>query len=290
MNDNYRYAIIIAATIVASSLLTFILRKLLHKFIEKYSKKMKTDPTNFSFIKNSISYFIYTLGLVYIFMNIPALHSLGSALFAGAGVLAAIIGFASQKAFSNIVSGVFILVFKPFRVGDTIESANLNKGKVEEVTLRHTIIRNYENRRIVIPNHIISEETIVNSDMIDSLILRHIEFGISYDSNIDKAMAIIQEEARKHPLFIDNRTEEDIAGDVPDVRVRLISMTDFSVNLRAYVWADSNDNAFYLSCDLLKSVKERFDNEGIEIPFPYRTIVFKKDIGDNNEKKEKEAE
>ncbi len=58
----------------------------------------------------------------------------------------------------------------------------------------------------------------------------------------------------------------------------MISHGDFSINLRAYVWATGNNNAFEMKCDLLKSVKERFDNEGIEIPFPYRTIVYKKDI------------
>ena len=60
--------------------------------------------------------------------------------------MVAIIGFASQKAFSNIISGIFILIFKPFRVKDTIEFLDSTKGVVEEITLRHTIIRNYENR------------------------------------------------------------------------------------------------------------------------------------------------
>jgi len=199
-------------------------------------------------------------------------------LFAGAGIIAAIVGFASQKAFANIVSGIFILMFKPFRVSDIIELANGKKGAVEEITLRHTIIKDYENRRIIIPNSQISDQTIENSSITDEEIKKWVEFGISYDSNMDKAIAIIREEADKHPYFLDKRTEEEKQNNVPSVLVRVTGHGDYSINLRAYVWAKNNDNGYVLKCDLLKSVKERFDKEGVEIPFPYRTIVFKKDI------------
>ena len=85
---------------------------------------------------------------------------------------------------------ITILVFRPFRVNDVIEIGTGTKGVVEEITLRHTIIRNYENRRIIIPNAIISEETIVNSNLIEEKIKKHIEFGISYESNVDLAKKI----------------------------------------------------------------------------------------------------
>jgi small conductance mechanosensitive channel len=190
------------------------------------------------------------------------------------------VGFASQKAFSNIISGVFILIFKPFRISDIIEFSDGKMGEVEEITLRHTVIRNFENRRIIIPNSIISDETIVNSSINDEKIRKHIIFSISYDSDIDKAIEIIRDEAQKHPSCLDNRSEAAKERNEPVVIVRLIELADFSVNLKAYIWAASNDDAFFMSCDLLKSVKERFDKEGIEIPFPYRTIVYKKDLED----------
>jgi small-conductance mechanosensitive channel len=271
---------LIVITLVVATVLVLILRKLLGIFVTKYAQKLKTDPTNFSFIKNSVGFVIYTSALIFIFYKIPYLKSLGTALFAGAGILAVIVGFASQKAFSNIISGIFILIFKPFRISDIIEFKDGIKGVVEEITLRHTLIRDYENRRIVIPNSVISDDTIINSNIQDERIRKHIEFGISYDSNVDKAIDIIRDEAEKHPLLIDNRSAEDIAKNVPLVIVRLIALSDFSVNLKAYVWSKGNDDAFVIKCDLLKSVKERFDNEGIEIPFPYRTIVFKKDLND----------
>ncbi len=279
MTDIYFYygALIIGALLIAF-ILSFILRRILNLIILKYSERIKANPTNFSFIKNSVSIIVFSIAIIFIFLKIPYLRSLGTALFAGAGIMVAVIGFASQKAFSNIISGIFILIFKPFRVKDTIELGNSNKGIVEEITLRHTIIRNYENRRIVIPNGVISDETIINSNILDEKIRQHIVFGISYDSNVDKAIQIIREEAEIHPFFIDNRTNSEKKNKQPAVIVRLIELSDFSVNIKAYIWAKGNDNAFAMKCDLLKSIFERFNKEGIEVPFPYRTIVYKKDI------------
>jgi len=280
---NFYYAILVVGTLLIATILVLILRKMLSVFIRKYADKLKADPTNYAFLKNSIGFIIYSIAVFFIFLKIPYLKSLGTALFAGAGIFAAIIGFASQKAFSNIISGIFILIFKPFKVHDTIEFIDTTKGVVEEITLRHTIIRNYENRRIIIPNGMISEQTIINSNILDEKIRIHVVFGISYDSDVDKAIDIIRQEAESHPSCIDVRTAEEKRNGTPKVLVRMIELGDFSVNIKAYVWTASNDQAFSLKCDLLKTVFERFNREGIEIPFPYRTLVYKKDIEEQKE-------
>jgi small-conductance mechanosensitive channel len=280
---NFKYLdhiLLVVSTIIVAFVISLIVRKIAQTIIKKYSERIKVDPTNYSFLKNSLSFIIFSIAIIFIFVKIPFFNSLGNALFAGAGVIAAIIGFASQKAFSNIISGIFILIFKPFRVGDTINFTTY-KGVVEEITLRHVVIIDYENRRIVIPNSIISEDTIINSDITDEKIRKHLEFGISYDSNIDKAIEIIQKEAEKHPLLIDYRTPEEINKGEHAVVVRVIEHGDFAIKLKAYLWCDGNDNSFILCCDLLKSVKEEFDKNGIEIPFPYRTIVYKNDLPKN---------
>ena len=275
--DIFKYVVLVVGTFLVALLASIILRKLTNVFIKKYSSIIKSDPTNFSFLKNALPYIIFSIAIIFIFLKIPFLKSLGTALFAGAGIFAAIVGFASQKAFANIISGIFILIFKPFRVGDTLEISNAHKGTVEEITLRHTIIKDYENRRVIIPNNQISDDILINSSIADESIRKYVEFSISYDADMDKAMKIIQEEAEKHPNFMDNRTSEEKQTGEPAVLVRVVGHGDFSINLRAYVWTASNDLAFALYTDLLYSVKKRFDHEGIEIPFPYRTIVFKKD-------------
>lgn len=243
--------------------------------IRKNSQLIGEDPTKYVFLKNSITFLLFTIATFWILHKIPYFNSLGSALFASAGILAAVIGFASQKAFSNIVGGLFILVFKPFRVGDVIEIANNKKGFVEEITLRHVVIKDYESRRVIIPNSVISEETIINSTITEEKIRKHITFGISYDSNVDVSIDIIRQHVENHPLFIDNRTPEEIKNKDPKVLIRMVSWDDSSITLKAYVWAKSNNDAFEIQCDLLESVKKEFSKRDIEIPFPHRTIVYK---------------
>ena len=146
---------------------------------------------------------------------------------------------------------------------------------VEEISLRHTVIRTFENKRIIIPNSIMGNSIIENSNYKDTKICRFVEFPISYDSDMDKAMKIMREEAQKHPLHIDNRTVAEKKADEPVVQVRVLGFGESSVNLRAWVWTKDPADAFVLGTDLNRTIKKRFDKAGIEIPYPHRTIIEK---------------
>ena len=276
----FKYVVICTLIAVGAVILSTLLRKSLSLFLKKSSGDLKVDPTKYSFLKNAVSFVVYSGAIMAIFYTVPVLRSLGTTLFASAGILAAILGFASQQAFSNIISGIFIVIFKPFRVGDIIEVGTF-VGFVEDITLRHTVIQDFENRRVIIPNSNISAENIKNSSIKDQRINKRIFFGISYDSDVEKAIEIIREEATNHPNCIEWRTKEEIKNETPLVYVRVISFGDSSVNLRANVWAKGPIEAFEMECDLNRSIKKRFDAEGIEIPFPHRTLVFKNPIPQN---------
>ena len=185
-----------------------------------------------------------------------------------------IAGFASQEALSNVIGGVFIIIFKPFRIGQLIKVTDSMVGRVTDITLRHTIIRNYENKMIVIPNAIINKERIVNYDMNELKCCERIEIRISYDSNIDLAKKIIQLECEKHPLIIDNRTEQEKQEGKPIVKTSVIALNESAVVIRAWTWEKNYSDSFQLKIDVLESIKKRFDKEGIQIPFPHRTMVF----------------
>lgn len=260
---------------IIAVLATRIVRGLMDRYFRKTSLSSKLDPTRYTFTKNAASFLIFLIATIIIFYTIPSLRALGLTLFASAGIVAAIIGFASQAAFSNIISGIFIVIFKPFRVDDLITVGNNMQGVVEDITLRHTVIRNFENRRIVIPNSVISNEIIVNSTITDEKVCVYLEIGISFDSDIDQAIAIMRDEAMKHPNCIDNRTAEDIEKGDPMVRVRVIGFGESSVNLRAWIWANTSGEGFEMKCDLFRSIKLRFDKQGVELPYPHRTIVHK---------------
>lgn len=267
--------------LLVAFLLTLWVRRLIHRFVSDRSVFLKVDPTRYNFIKNAASLIIFTLALFLIIYSVPEFRTLGTTLLASAGIATAVLAFASQAALSNIISGVFIVIFKPFRVDDMIRLDGDKAGVVEDITLRHTIIRDFQNQRIIIPNSVISEQTVVNAHIEDARFKRQIFFSISYDSSIDKAFQIITEEAEKHPLIIDGRSREEKDTNWPKVKCRVVGFGDSSVNLRADVWSATPENSWELYCDLNKSVKERFDAEGIEIPFPYRTIVYKKDLPKN---------
>ncbi|MFK8103721.1 MAG: mechanosensitive ion channel family protein [Saprospiraceae bacterium] len=261
--------IILVTIIVASLVNRFFIR-----LIRRSTEEMNNDPTNYLFFRHGIVGIIYMFGFSIAIYSMPSLRALASSLLAGAGILAVAVGFASQHALSNIISGVFIIIFKPFRVNDRLRVKELT-GIVEDITLRHTVIRDFENRRILIPNAVISDEVIINSDFVEDKICKFIDVGISYDSDIDLARKIIQEEVLNHPLRIDSRTPEQIAEGVAPVIVRVLLLGEYSVTMRAWAWAKNSPDSFVMSCDLLESIKKRFDKEGIEIPFPYRSLVFK---------------
>lgn len=245
------------------------------KIIDRSSAYLKVDSNQYQFIKHLIKAFTFAGIVILGIYMVPDLRSLSLSLFAGAGIFAAVIGFASQQAFSNIISGIFIVIFKPFRIGDRLKLSADQHGVVEDITLRHVVLKDFQNRRLIIPNSVISQAVVLNATIEDPKICELIEIGISYDSDIDLAKKIMVEEALNHPSCIDNRDHEQKEDKEPIVVVRVIGFSDSSVNLRIWVWAEDPPAAFKMKCDLYESIKKRFDKENIEIPFPYRTIVYK---------------
>lgn len=272
-NIYLKYTVLILSTFLLAFFINFFIKRVVGKYVVKYSSKIKADPTNFSFLKNSISFIIYLGATVFIFTQIPSLRNIGTALVASAGILAAIIGFASQKAFSNIISGIFILIFKPFGIGDVIEIEGNKMGTVEEITMRHTVIRDFENLRIVIPNSIISDATVINTSLIDDRIRKHLNYKVSFDTDIDLAIKLIQQEIMKHPFIIDVRTDRQVRAGEPMVNVRVVEIGEYYIRLKAYAWVKDFDDSFTLECDVNKSLLEKFKENNIVIPYPHQVYV-----------------
>lgn len=262
---------VLGITFIISRLVRF----LLGRFFKSAARKLKVDPTRYNFFKNAVDFLLYLAAAIVIFRSIPSLSTFGTTLLTGAGVLAAIVGFASQSAFSNIISGIFLVIFKPFSVGDRIKVGQLYAGDVEDITLRHTVIKDFENRRVIIPNSVISNDTIINSTITDEKVCMFIELAVVPSTDLNQAIRILQEEAMKHPYYIDNRTEIELNRKDPAVTVRVMTFLDNGIQLRASVWAKNPNDGFDLKCDLNKSIKERFDREGIQMATLHHLIVTK---------------
>lgn len=273
MDRQWEQYFFVAAVLAITFLISLLFRFLVGRFIKGAARKLKVDPTRYNFFKNAVDFILFFVAIIIIFRSIPSLRTYGTGLLTGAGVLAAIVGFASQSAFSNIISGIFLVIFKPFSVGDRVKIGQTYTGDVEDITLRHTVIKDFENRRVIMPNSVISNETIINSSTVDERMCVFVELSVGLKTNLDTAIAIIQAEAMKHRYYIENRSESEIQRGEHPVMVRVMTFLNGGILLRAYVWARNPTDAFDLKCDLNKSVKERFDKEGIELAdFQYQIV------------------
>ena len=265
-------------TLVVIVLSLGITLKITKKVIKNMTKKNRIDETSARFSYRIISAIVYTLAIFGIIMQVNPLRQISVTLLASSGVAVLVLGFAAQEAFSNIIAGFFISFFRPFSVGELIILPGQNiSGRIEDINLRHTVVRTFENNRIIIPNSTINKSIIENRDITEKKMCSFLLMSISYDSNVDRAKEIMMEEALKHPNLIDIRTTEDIMNNVPQLSVTLVSLGNFSVDLRMGVWSADSASGWVMLSDLRDSIKKRFDQEGIEIPYPYQNVIVKKE-------------
>ena len=228
----------------------------------------KVDQTVIRYILRIKNLVIFVLTAMFYASLVPGLRALVGTFVAGAGITALVIGFAAKSTLANLVSGLSLAIYRPFRIGDIV-SIEEEYGTIEDITLRHTIVRTWEYKRLIIPNEKIDSIALINYSIIDPKILCRVEIGVSYDTDIDLTRRLVLEEAMKCP-------HRDESAEEPWMRV--ISHGDFSIGIRLYVWVKNVDDAWSAKWWLLEEVKKRFDREGVEIPFPYRTLVYKKEL------------
>lgn len=200
------------------SVITIVIASSVHIWFKKsIERKMKDkeDPTTFKFLRYIAVFAVYTIGILIALLAFPSLKGVAQTALGGAGVLALIAGVASQEALANLVGGVFIISFKPFKIGDIIKVTDTMVGTVVDITMRHTVLRNFDNKMIVIPNAMINKEKLTNYDLFDLKICDRIEFHISYESDLTLAKKIMREVCEAHPLILDNRSALDILDEKP---------------------------------------------------------------------------
>ncbi len=260
------YFIIVVSVFGIAYIIGRIIRFFLRRFFQKSFETLNVEPTNYLFFQNGFTFIMLCVASFICISLIPSLKSVGAALFTSAGIVTIIVGFAAQQALSNIISGIFIVIFKPFRVDDLVTLQNTDKGIVEDINLRHTIIKDFNSRRIIIPNSLISSQIIVNSNIVEQKYCKYVEFKICFEADIELAMSIIQQVSENHDDCLDNRTPEQIADQEPIVRVRVVNMTDYSILLRAYIWVETPLKSFQLASDVLRIALKKLKES--KIPFP----------------------
>jgi small conductance mechanosensitive channel len=197
--------------------------------------------------------------LIGFFVGLSALEVNVGPVLAIIGAAGFVIAFALQNSLSNFASGILMLIYRPFDIGDTINVAGV-LGKVESMHLLSTQLRTPDNQLLIVPNNSVWGDVITN---ITGISQRRVDliFGIGYSDDIDKAQRILEDITNSHTKVLKD----------PEPVVKLHELADSSVNFVVRPWVKPEDywNVYW---DITREVKRRFDAEGVSIPFPQRDV------------------
>lgn len=197
--------------------------------------------------------------------------ALSATLLTSSSLLVAIVGFAAQQVLADVISGVMLSWSRPFELGEKVNISSLQiSGIVEDLTVRHTVIRTYHNSRMIIPNSVINKAIVENSNYNNDYIGNYMEISVSYESDLDKAIEVMHDTIAAHPLVVDIRQDKE-TGDKVNVAVK--ELGDSGIILKATVWTENIDNNFAACSDIRRLIKINFENAGISIPYPHVHVV-----------------
>lgn len=223
------------------------------KGVKRMMKKNDVDETIQPFLGSLIS-----VGLkIMLLLSVAGMFGVETTSFVAIfGALAFAIGMALQGSLGHFASGVLLLVFKPYRVGDLVEIGGGQTGTVKEVQVFNTVLATLDNKRIIIPNGVVTNNVITNISGQDEIGVE-LTFGIGYGDDIDKAKEIILEVGKNCPWILDN----------PKQGVVVAELGDSSVNLatRPFVKSENYWDAYFY---MQENVKKAFDKAGVGIPYP----------------------
>lgn len=180
-------------------------------------------------------------------------------MLAGLGIAGFVLGFALQETLANFASGMMIMIYRPFDVGDFVTTGGVT-GEVKDLTLVSTVVATLDNQRIIIPNGKVWGD-VINNATAETIRRVDMVFGVSYDEDVDRAIEVLKE-----VVAADDRVLEE-----PAPNIRVDSLSDSSVDLIVRPWCKT-DHRRDVYWDITRAVKKRFDEEGIVFPFPQRDV------------------
>ena len=235
------------AILVAAWLLYWALKKTINRF-SRSRNLPETDPgaeTRFRMIQrlSGVGIFFIAVGLVFWVIDIEALNALAKGMFVSAGIVGIAVGFAAQTTIANLFSGIIIAFVQPIRLGDSV-NIDGEFGVVESIGLFYTQIRVWDNRRLVIPNKLLSDQTIRNYTLVDPRSPALVTLRLDYGADIEAVRGLLLEEAQKHPLFLAD----------PEPSVRVIDADNLGVTVRLMAWTATQGDAVTLATEVREAV------------------------------------
>lgn len=238
-------------------LVAMFLARLVGKAVEKVmARTEQTSQLLGDFMVTTSRRLVQAVGVL---VGLAALEINIGPLLAVIGAAGFVIAFALQNSLGNFASGILIMVFKPFDVGDLVEIGGV-LGKVKSMNLLSVLIHTPDNKAVIIPNNNVWSDSITNVTDSDTRRV-DLEFGIGYGDDIETAQQILEQVVSEHPLVLKD----------PEPVVRVHALADSSVNFVCRPWVKTDDY-WEVFWSLTRAVKERFDQGGVSIPFPQQDI------------------
>lgn len=228
--------------------------------------RLHIDRTRVKFISQLLQIIVYIVVFFIYARLIPTLSNFGNAGLASVGVLSVVAGFAAQNTLGNLISGISLLLYRPFNVGDRLQiqaPTGLETGEVESLSLGYTIMKTDDNRRVVIPNSLMASQITINLTRDDARSLCSVAVVISLDADLDQARTILLDIASQNPKA------QKVAG------CPVTHLDGSGVELTLVVWCVDSLIAGDLKCDLLEAIKRRFAAAQIKMVRPRRVMSIK---------------
>jgi small conductance mechanosensitive channel len=222
--------------------------------IERFSRRRNlaaVDPgteTRMRMIErlSAVVLFFVAIGLIFWIMDVSALKRVAVGMFASAGVVGVAVGFAAQTTMANLVAGIIIAFVQPIRLADNVKIDG-EYGAVESIGLFYTNIRTWDNRRLVIPNKLLTDQTIRNYTIVDARMPAIVLLRLDYGADVDAVRAMLLEEAHSHPLFLPE----------PQPSVQVTNADDLGVTVRLMAWTSGEADAWTLAVQVRENVARR---------------------------------
>ncbi len=242
-------------------LVTFFVQKGVRRLVSRSLKPTALSVLAKDFVRTSAARGVWLIGIMFALAQFDV--DMG-AFLAGLGIAGFIIGFALQDTLSNFASGMMILIYRPYDVGDLIDVAGAF-GKVTHMSMVSTNITTLDNQRLVVPNNKVWQDVIRN---VTAARQRRVDlmFGIGYDDDFVKAEKVIEQVIADCDMIMTGEANPDFAP-----TVKLHNLGDSSVDIVVRAWT-TTDNYWDVYWILMREVKRRFDEEGITIPYPQRDL------------------
>lgn len=238
----------------------FAANKISNYLIERSIRKKGGDMHAVVTSKKISAYVIYSLTLVVI-MGIFGLPL--TALASAVGLIGLGVSFALKDMIANFISGLMILINRPFKIGDQITVGG-ESGTVKDIQIRATAVKTYDGRKVIVPNSTLYNDTVINNTAYDE---RRFEVvvGVGYDDDIEKAK----------DLAMETLEEAEGVDAEPEPQVLVNELGGSSVDLKLRGWTKpSKANMVKSASEVTQIVKEKYDEAGIDIPYPIRTVYM----------------